>query len=207
MKSTQSVLAFVFILGFTFMKAQDIKSSKFNIIAFGGIGYVIVKNEKQPNYNLNANSAEILLNYRINQKFGIATGIGMNELSGSGFNSSGNFYNEKTLLKIPLLATMDYKISENLKMIGNFGIYSQTSIKEEYLFLSNSQKDVFKGWNFGTQLGLGFVFKIYDGFNAGINYSVQSDLSNLKSNNDSGLNDKQALKNMNSVGIILSVDL
>ena len=64
---------------------------------------------------MNSNSGDILLNYRINQKFGVATGIGIAELSGNGFNSLGNFYHEREILKIPLLATLDYKISEKIK--------------------------------------------------------------------------------------------
>lgn len=48
------------------------KESKFNIIGYGGIGYAIVKNDNEPSYNLNSNSGDILLNYRINQKFGVA---------------------------------------------------------------------------------------------------------------------------------------
>ncbi len=156
---------------------------------------------------MNSNSGDILLNYRINQKFGVATGIGIAELSGNGFNSLGNFYHERTTLKIPLLATLDYKISEKIKMIGNFGFYTQNITTDEYRFLNVSQKDVYEGWNFGSQLGLGFVFKLFDNFSAGVNYSGQSDFSKFKSTNNSGINDKQKLKNLNSIGVVLMVDL
>jgi hypothetical protein len=183
------------------------KESKFNIIAYGGIGYAIVKNDQEPSYNLNSNGGDILLNYRLNQNFGVATGIGIAELSGNGFNSVGNFYHERTTLKIPLMATLDYKISEKIKMIGNFGFYTQNITTDEYRFLNISQKDVYEGWNFGSQLGLGFVFKMFDNFSAGVNYSGQSDFSKYKSNNNSGINDKQKLKNLNSIGIVLMVDL
>ena len=183
------------------------KESKFNIIAYGGIGYAIIKNDNEPSYNLNSNSGDILLNYRINQKFGVATGIGITELSGNGFNSLGNFYHERTTIKIPLLATLDYKISEKIKMIGNFGFYTQNIITDEYRFLNISQKDVYEGWNLGSQLSLGFVFKMFDNFSAGVNYSGQSDFSKFKSNNNSGINDKQKLKNLNSIGVVLMIDL
>ena len=156
---------------------------------------------------MNSNSGDILLNYRINQKFGVATGIGIAELSGNGFNSLGNFYHERTTLKIPLLATLDYKISEKIKMIGNFGFYTQNIITDEYRFLNISQKDVYEGWNLGSQLSLGFVFKMFDNFSAGVNYSGQSDFSKFKSNNNSGINDKQKLKNLNSIGVVLMIDL
>ena len=202
MKKIKFTLLFICFLTFiNQIQAQEKKEekvSKFNIIAYGGIGYAIVKNDNEPNYNLNSNSGDILLNYRINQKFGVATGIGIAELSGNGFNSLGNFYHERTTLKIPLLATLDYKISEKIKMIGNFGFYTQNISTDEYRFLNNSQKNIYEGWNFGTQLGLGFVFKMFDNFSAGINYSGQSDFSKFKTNNNLGINDKQKLKNLNS---------
>ena len=211
MKKIKFTLLFICFLTFiNQIQAQEKKEekvSKFNIIAYGGIGYAIVKNDNEPNYNLNSNSGDILLNYRINQKFGVATGIGIAELSGNGFNSLGNFYHERTTLKIPLLATLDYKISEKIKMIGNFGFYTQNITTDEYRFLNVQQKDVYEGWNFGSQLGLGFVFKLFDNFSAGVNYSGQSDFSKFKSTNNSGINDKQKLKNLNSIGVVLMVDL
>jgi hypothetical protein len=48
---------------------------------------------------------------------------------------------------------------------------------------------------------------MFDNFSAGVNYSGQSDFSKYKSNNNSGINDKQKLKNLNSIGIVLMVDL
>lgn len=213
MKKTKFTLLFICFLTFVSqIQAQEKneeKESKFNIIAHGGIGYAIVKNDDAPSYNLNTNSGDILLNYRINQKYGVATGIGITELSGNGFNSLGNFYHERTTLKIPLLVTLDYKISEKIKMIGNFGFYTQNIITDEYRFLNISQKDVYEGWNFGSQLGLGFVFKMFDNFSAGVNYSGQSDFnfSKFNSNNNSGINNKQNLKNMNSIGVVLMIDL
>ena len=85
MKKLNYFLLFICVLSLNLIKAQDKKESKFNIIASGGIGYGIVENDNEPNYNLNSNNGDILLNYRINQKFGIASGIGMNELTGNGF--------------------------------------------------------------------------------------------------------------------------
>ncbi|OUS03097.1 hypothetical protein A9Q86_01860 [Flavobacteriales bacterium 33_180_T64] len=207
MKKPHYILIFIFFLTVNLVQAQDEKESKFNIIGYGGIGYGIVENDNEPNYNLNNNGGEILLNYRINQKFGIATGIGLNELTGNGFNSIGNFYHERTMLKVPLLATMNYNVSDKFRMIANFGLYTQNIAKDEYRFLNNSQKDIYNGWNFGVQLGLGFLFELYDNFSAGINYNGQSDFSNFKTDNNQGINDQQKLKNLNSMGIILMIEV
>ncbi|MCB0743704.1 MAG: outer membrane beta-barrel protein [Ignavibacteriae bacterium] len=208
MKKTNYILLFAFILTFNLIQAQDeVKESKFNIIGYGGIGYGIVKNDNEPSYNLNSNSGEILLNYNLNQKFGIATGIGINELSGNGFNSIGNFYHERSLLKIPLLFTLNSKISDDFKIFANLGFFGQTIIKDEYQFINNTQKDIYEGWNFGAQIGLGFLYEIFDNYYAGINYNGQSDFSKFETNNNVGINDEQKMKNLNSVGVILIIEL
>jgi hypothetical protein len=194
-------------LAFNFMQAQDEKESKFNIIGYGGIGYGIVENDNEPNYNLNTNNAAFLLNYKISQAFGIATGIGLNELSGDGFNSVGHFYQERTLIKIPLLLTMSSKMSENFTLFANFGFYGQNIVKDDYRYINSTQKNIYDGWNFGAQLGLGFVFKMFDNFSAGINYIGQSDFSKFESNNNQGINDRQKMKNLNSLGVILMIEL
>ncbi len=207
MKKTNYLLVFMFFLTINLIQAQEEKESKFNIIAYGGIGYGIVENDNEPNYNLNSNGAEILINYRINQKFGIATGIGLNELSGNGFNSIGNFYHERTMIKIPLVATMDYKITDRFRLIGNFCFYTQNIAKDEYRFLNNTQKDIYDGWNFGAQLGVGLIFELYDNFSAGFNFTGQSDFTKFESNSNQGINDKQKLNNLSSFGIVFMIEL
>ena len=208
MKKSNFILLISFLLCFNLIQAQeDQKLSKFSLIAYGGIGYGNVKNDNEPNYILNSNGGEILLNYNLNQKFGIATGIGINELSGNGFNSIGNFYHERSLLKVPLLLTLNYNISEDLKIFANFGFFGQTSVKDEYRFLNDTQKDIYEGWNFGAQIGLGFLYQIFDNFSAGINYNGQGDFSKFETNNNAGINDQQKMKNLNSVGAILIIEL
>lgn len=207
MKKSNYILLFTLFLTFSLVQAQEEKESKFNIIVYGGIGYGIVENDNEPNYNLNSNTIEILINYNINKKFGIATGIGLNELSGNGFNSIGNFYHERTLLKIPLLFTTSSNVTENLKLFTNFGFFGQNIINDEYRFLNETQKDIYNGWNFGAQFGFGFAFEMFDNYSIGINYNAQSDLSKFGSNNNAGINDKQKFTNLNSVGILFMIDL
>ncbi len=144
MNKANYILLLFFMLTFNLIQAQDAKESKFNIMAYGGIGYGIVENDNEPNYNLNSNNGEILLNYNINQKIGIATGIGLNELSGNGFNSIGNLYHERTVLKVPLLVTLSSNFSDNFSVFANLGVYGQNIISDEYRYLNNTQKDVFK---------------------------------------------------------------
>ncbi|MFT6846153.1 MAG: hypothetical protein ACJAUV_002358 [Flavobacteriales bacterium] len=207
MKRPNYILLVICFLTVNLAKAQEEKESKFNMFTYGGIGYGIIENDKEPNYNLNSNSGEILLNYKLGQRIGIATGIGMNELSGNGFNAVGNFYHERTLLKVPLLFTMGSNLSEKVSVLVNFGFYGQNIVKDTYQFLDKTHKDVYDGWNFGAQTGIGFVFELFENFSAGINYNAQSDFSKFESNDNSGINNKQSMKNLSSVGVMLLVEL
>jgi hypothetical protein len=207
MKKSNIILLFNFLLVFTFAYAQDDKNTSFNIIAYGGIGFGVMENDNEPNYNLNSNSAEFLFNYNLNDYIGISTGVGLINLTGNGFNSVGNFYQERDLIKIPLVLTLNSKISEKFTLFTNFGFYGQTIIKDEFQYINNTQDNTYDGWNYGGQLGMGFVFKIFDNFSAGINYSGQSDFVKFETKNNQLINDKQKLKNLNAIGVIAMFDL
>lgn len=185
---TNYILLLILLITGNLIQAQEEKKSKFNLAVSGGIGYGLVDNDYEPNYNLNSNSIDVLLNYKIGKKFGIATGIGMYQLSGNGFNTIGNFYHER-------------------RVLANFGFFTQNITSDEYRFLYNSQKKIYDGWNFGAQFGLGFVFKLSDNFSAGLNYAENYEFTKFKSNNNQGINDKQKINNRNSIGILFIFQL
>jgi opacity protein-like surface antigen len=200
-------LLIAFALTFCIQAQEDESPSKFNIIGYGGIGYGKVKNDNQPNYNLNSNTGEILLNYNFGKRIGIATGVGFTELTGTGFNALGNFYHERTLIKIPLLLTIDTNVSDKISFFTNIGFYGHTIVEDEYRFINTTQKDVFDGWNFGLQLSVGLMFEIYDGFSAGVNFSGQSDFGKFETTANQGFSDEQRMDNLNTLGLIFMFDL
>ncbi len=208
MKISNYVLLIALFLTSNVLLAQDEEQkSKFKLITTGGIGFGIVNNDDQPDYNLNSNSAEILLNYNFNESYGIATGIGFYELTGTGFDSIGNFYHQRNFLKIPLLLTMNYGFTDKIKFTGNIGGYAQVVAKDEYRYLNNTIEDRYEGWNFGLQIGFALLFELTDKFEVGVNYSGQSDFTKLESNSNSGISDEQRMKNLNTFGLILVINL
>ncbi|WP_338731710.1 hypothetical protein [Mangrovimonas cancribranchiae] len=68
MKNPILLITFCLLLTFTSTKAQEQNTSHFTLKASGGIGYSLVKNDTQPNYNLNSNYADIVLNYNFTKK-------------------------------------------------------------------------------------------------------------------------------------------
>lgn len=186
-----------------FIQAQeDTTKSKFDIITYAGIGYGIIVDDTEPNYNVNTNYGEILINYKFKNNFGLATGIGYNQLTGTGFNSVGNFYHERKILKIPIIATFQYKFDDKFKVIANFGFYSQNIINYNYHFLTYSENASNIGWNFGSQLGLGFVYQLNKNIGFGINFNGQSDLTKLKT-----YSGESKIKNLNSLGLLFLFSL
>ncbi|MFD2552022.1 hypothetical protein ACFSQP_09365 [Bizionia sediminis] len=198
------LLLFVF---FTGQGQETEKASKFNIIGYGGIGFAMVENNNEPNYNLNSNSGDILLNYKLNEKIGFATGIGINELSGNGFNTLGNFYHERSYLKIPALVTMSSEVLNNFNVVVSIGLYGQTIIKDSYRYLNETEKNLYSGWNLGAQFGVGFLFNMLPNFQVGMHYNGLSDFSKISTESNQAITDKQKLKNVNTVGIIFSISL
>ncbi len=187
--------------------AEDRSLSRFSLIGYGGIGFVKVENDEQANYNLDANTGELLVNYRLSKSIGIATGIGLTELSGSGFNDESIFYHERSLFKIPLVLTSTQAISDKLKAYASFGAFGQTIIKDDYRYFNGTIKDLYEGWTFGVQFGLGIAFELNPYFSFGINFSGQSELTKVESTNNASFNDKQKLTNINTLGIFFIWDL
>lgn len=179
--------------------------STISVIAYGGIGYGNVDNDKEANYNLNSNSGDLVVNFKFSKYYGVATGLGLNQLSGNGFNSAGNFYHERDLIKIPVLLTLDKNVGNNFRLFGYLGPYAQTIINDEYRFVFTKVEDVYEGWNFGFQLGLSFLYDVSDCVSLGLNYSGQSDFTNFETRNNQIINDEQRLKNLNTVGLMFIV--
>ena len=188
-------------------KLQDKTNSKFSLFAQGGIGYATIENNNQPNYNLNSNSGDLLINYHVDEKFGFATGIGLSELSGNGFNAIGSFFHERTLLKIPLLVSFTSKFSDSFTIYANLGVYGQNTIEDKYRFLNNSQKNIYHGWNFGLQGGAGFIYSLSKNFGLGFALSGQSDFSEFETNDKVGFDDEQNIKNLISFGTIFQLKI
>jgi len=207
MKYKNHILLLIIFLTWNIAQAQDKINSKFSLSALGGIGYAIIENDNEPNYNLNSNNGELLINYHVDEKLGFATGIGLNELSGNGFNSIGSFYHERTFLKIPLLVTFTNKLSDNFTLIATLGLYGQNIIKDEYRFLNNYRTNIYEGWNFGLQASAGLIFNVSNSLGLGFAFSGQSDFSKFESNNNAGINDEQKIKNLNSIGMILQLKI
>lgn len=205
MKKKLHFLSFVFsIMFFAVSHSQDddMTFNRFDLTATTGIGYGQAKNDNEPNYNLSANVGEVLLSYNFNNSFGLSTGLGWLQLSGNGFNSSGNFYHERDLLKIPLLVRSSQKLTNTLSLLLSAGFYAQTIINEEFRFLTTVENDVYGGWSFGFQGYFGFQYDVSNNWSVGINVSTQSDFNKLKTEGSASFSDEQSIETLNTVGLL-----
>ncbi|KAB8155182.1 outer membrane beta-barrel protein [Kordia sp. TARA_039_SRF] len=226
MKHFNVVLVFAFILSFTLVNAQNDAethenkktvydynqdtTSKFSLITFGGVGYAIMDNENQPDYNLDASTADILLHYTIGNRWGIATGLGFNRLSGSGFDNTGNnFYHTRGTLKIPVLLSGNYNLSQRVRLVANIGLYAQTIIKDEFEFAGGtSVGEVYEGWGFGLQSGIGLSYNIDSKISLGIMINTQGDFNRgYDADTTVGPPVSQRIKSINTVGLLFNWNL
>lgn len=177
--------------------------SQFRLLAHGGIGFGNIQNESAPNYNLNLQYFEVLFNYKFTENYGIATGIGLNEFSGNGFNESGNFYHERDELRIPLLVTADYDFDDKIKAIVGVGLYGKTNTSDDFRFLNRLEKDVFSDWGFGVQANFGLVFKLSELYSFGLNFNTQSDFSDYEANTGNSFSGEQRMKGVTALGVLV----
>ncbi len=184
--------------------AQEENTSRTAVIMYGGIGYGKVINSDEPNYNISTNTAELLVNYRFSKSAGIAAGLGFSELSGSGFNTGGNFYHERSALKIPVVLTMNINTGNRSQYFAQVGPYAQTTLQDRQTYLTTINNDVYKGWNFGVQLGVGMTYTIFDNLSLGIQLLTQSDFTDQNASTHPNI---QKIKNVSSFGMLLKYDL
>jgi hypothetical protein len=182
MKKAVCILILVLIAQSPTLKAQQQNEPRFYISAFGGLGFGIVENDIQPDYNLNSNNGEIHLAYRLSQNFSLVTGLGVNQLSGNGYDVEGNFYHERDVLKIPFLLSYDLPELDNYGISIGLGLYGQSILKDEYQYLDVTQENLYEGWSFGAQMTVSIVYKIKKYFTSvGIIYNGQSDFTKFES--------------------------
>jgi|GEM_PF-1217953 len=179
--------------------------SPLRLLVHGGIGFGKVKNNSNPNYNLNLDYFEFLINYRVNNLFGIATGVGLNDFSGNGFNALGNFYHEREELKLPLLATADYVINEKIRAIIGIGFYAKTNLTDDYRFLNTLEKDIYEDWSMGFQGNFSLVFKFSEILSFGLNLNTQTDFTDIEPTPGRVIDDKQRIENISALGVLLLV--
>lgn len=173
---------------------------KFNIFFSGGLGFGKVKCKDEPNYNLNTNNAQLLLNYKFSRIYGIATGISYAKMSGNGFNSMGSFHNERSSVKIPLLFTLGAVFNSKYSLDFHFGPYAQSAKTDEFTYIDFRQKDVYTNWNYGMHIGLHFMYRIDEHISFGVHYLGMSDLTTIEASGGLANPDKQLTEKQNSVG-------
>lgn len=209
MKKNKLILGMIFVMILIAIQtqAQDNKEikkfSKISFTMYGGLGHSIIENKNEVNYNLDYNYGEFLLNYNFNSGFGFATGVGFAELTGNAFNSIGHFYQERQVLRIPILATIKYEMTSKTKLLFDVGVYGQNIIKDQYTYVDQVHKDVYEGKSYGFQIGTGFVFEFFEGISIGLSFKSQVDFNNIKTSPSSILKDEQKYKALSSIGLLM----
>ncbi|MCH2194969.1 hypothetical protein [Kordia sp.] len=218
MKKLSLLTLLTLIFSFTTLNAQNDHdqdenrepNSRFSFMAYGGIGYAVADGKWQPNYNLDANIGEFLVQYRIGKHFGISTGIGLVELTGNGFYyTHGPFYHERAYLKFPLLFSVNYNVVPKVRLLANVGPYGQVIHRDEFIFYNGGNvNDIYSGWSIGLQFAIGMSYHINSRMSLGIMFSSQGDFNRLSiDTNKKIFADPQRISRINTLGFVFTFNL
>ena len=202
MKKLHLILLIAFLTTFSNLQAQD---SRFTVISYGGIGFATLDNQNSANYDLNVNTAEFTLHYRIGTSVGVGGGLALDTFSGNAFNETGNYYHERSSIRIPLLVTYTYGISDKVTLYGSIGPYGRKILSEDIdttgLLTSFNTYD---GWNFGIQSSLNIGYSLNENLMLGFTINNQGDITNVESIGN-GVNsstpEEQKTKAMYTIGL------
>ena len=202
MKKVVCFLIIICSVSILSLEAQEKEGLRVSAMGFYGVGLGIVDNKNAPNYNFRTTNFDVLVDFDFGKIIGFATGIGFSSLSGNGFNSTGDFYHERSLMKIPLLMSLTYPISKDFDFYANGGLFYEQIRDDEFQYLNTTEKDIYEGSSIGAQFQVGFLINLpakvdWEGSRVGVLFGAQ-----LSGEYDNGSNG--ALFNQQDLGDIYS---
>lgn len=208
MKKTLICFILLYSISVISLQAQEKKDLKISAMVFYGLGFGISENSNAPNYNFRTTNFDVLVNFDFGKIIGLATGIGFNKLSGNGFNPVGNFYHKRSIMRIPLLMSLTYPITEDFDFYANGGFFYERIMDDEFQFISTTEKDIYTGSGLGAQIQAGLMFKLpneLDLRKARIGVIIGAQLSSEYKNGLNGaLSNTQDLSDIYSITVLYS---
>jgi len=205
MKKALICLIFLHLISNISLQAQEKEGLKISAMGFYGLGFGIIENTNAPNYDFRATNLDVIIDFDFGKILGFATGIGFSDLAGDGFNSSGNFFHKRSILKIPLLMSLTYPITKEFDFYANGGFFYEHIMDDEWQYVSNTEKDLYEGSSIGAEIGAGLLIKLpnkldWSGSRLGVVFGVQ-----LSGDYDNGLTG--SLSNAQDLGDVYSVSV
>lgn len=203
------------LLCLSYLSAQEADSEEKETDTFrpvkisltSGIGFARIENEFDPDYDLNVGFVDFLINYKFTETAGISTGLSVHSMTGNGFNQIGDFYKSRSDLKIPLLFSVNYPVSDKINTSVDMGFYARSILSDEERYLNGVIEDVYMGWGLGFQTSFSFLFDVSEFLSLGINYNSLIDFNDFETNNITIADQKQRLGSFNTFGVIVMYSL
>ncbi len=162
MKKIIYLLVFTCSLSFNSIHAQEKDGFRFDTMIMYGLGSGIADNSNAPDYNFRTQEFNAVFNFDFGKLFGFGTGLGFSRLSGNGFNSSGDFFHSRTLLRLPVLLTMTHPVTEYFEFYANGGFFWEHIRKDEFQYLNTTIEDLYEGSSVGAQFQIGLLINLPD---------------------------------------------
>ena len=162
MKKIMCLLVFACSLSFNSIQAQEKEGFRFDAMIMYGLGFGVADNSNETDYNFRTQEFNAVFNFDFGKLFGFGTGLGLSRLSGNGFNSSGDFFHRRTLLRIPVLLTMIHPVTEHFEFYANGGFFWEHISNDEFQYLNTTIEDLYEGSSIGAQFQIGLFINLPD---------------------------------------------
>lgn len=206
----KSIFCLLLMLGLSFSSiyAQDKKGFTLDGMGFYGVGFGVAQNSNEPDYSFRTQEINVLMNFDFGKLIGVSTGIGVSNLTANAFNSTGSFFHQRSLLRIPVLASTMFPLSETVDLYANGGFFYETITDDEFQYVNSTIRDVYDGSTVGAQFQIGIILKLpigfdYEGSRAGVVFGAQLG-SDYEARTDRSSANTQDLGDIYTISVIYS---
>jgi hypothetical protein len=193
----------------TAQNAAEKKESKFEIQVNGKLGFARLKQTNSVPLSGNVNGSDLLLNYKFNSKWSLATGVGILQFDANPTIDGNTASIRNSYLQIPLRVVGDYILfrgseikDQKIVLTLGLGMYANNLLKQELETVSGNTNTNNMGWNYGLSTGVGIKFILSNELNLGLGMESQSEFNKMKKNNT-----EQRIEQMNTLYFRLGLTL
>ncbi|WP_333601350.1 hypothetical protein, partial [Flavobacterium sp.] len=195
-----AALALLISYAATAQSTPEKKVSKLELQIIGKLGFARLKQTGAVPLNGNINGSDILLAYKIGQRWDMAAGVGLLQFDANPTIAGNTASLRNSYLHIPLQFNGNYILfngdqAKDPKLFFTIGagLYANTLLKQELETVTGNTDTKNLGWNFGLSTQVGIKFLLSDALNIALGMESQGDLTKMKKDGA-----EQRIENLNA---------
>tara|TARA_R110001592_G_scaffold262565_2_gene527817 strand:- start:33559 stop:34257 length:699 start_codon:yes stop_codon:yes gene_type:complete len=161
--------------------AQTEGTSKFALQVSYGYGTSTVINGSVSS-SLGSSFTEVLGLYRLNENWGLGTGVSLLGLNGNSFDENGNYNQTRGIFRVPVLLTSKQEITQKTHFIVHGGVFMSKIFEDYFDYLNNRVENEFNDWSLGVQTRMGISYDLSKFASVGFAYNLQYNFASFNEN-------------------------